>query len=97
MIAQRERKRPIAIAYGSRTSPGGYSHHKSVVALFISVWTQSMTSGLHLLEIGIAIAVFGGLLYWAFTAWSRSHERHQEELRSRQLKIQARDPHSRNR
>jgi hypothetical protein len=56
-----------------------------------------MTAGLHLLEIGIAIAVFGGLLYWAYTAWSRSHEQHQEELKSRQLSTQAWDTRGPNR
>ena len=56
-----------------------------------------MTSELHLLAIAIAIALFGGLLYWAFTAWSSSHDRRREDLRSRQQKYQAWDPHSRNR
>jgi hypothetical protein len=48
-----------------------------------------MTSGLHLLQIGIAVAVLGGVLYWAFTAWSRSHDRHREEQISSRQKYQA--------
>ena len=58
---------------------------------------QSMISGLHLLEIGIAIAIFGGLLYWAFVAVPRAKAQRREELRARREAHQAWDPDSSNR
>lgn len=56
-----------------------------------------MITVLHLLEITLGIAVFGGLLYWAFVAAPRAIAQRREELTARRQTHQAWDPGDRNR
>jgi hypothetical protein len=56
-----------------------------------------MISGLHLLEIALAIAVVGGLYYWLFVAAPRANAQRREELMTRREAHQAWDPGGRNR
>ena len=56
-----------------------------------------MISGLHLLEIALAIAVVGGLYYWLFVAAPRANAQRREELMARREAHQAWDPGGRNR
>ena len=44
-----------------------------------------MSTGMHYLDIGIVIAVFGGIFWWMYSLSTKSHAQRKFELRSRKI------------
>lgn len=53
-----------------------------------------MTTGLPILDAGLAIAVFAGIFYWMYCLTSRSQAKRKDQLRARKHTHQPWDPNT---